>query len=580
MKPDSCFARPIGVRVLALLALLISASASWAAANVLIIRGAPAPEIPFADSTRDNVEDNLRRQLQFVDDQTTVSVTFGVPPSLAGFDAVWDIDFVHPIATTTRDQYLAYLASGKTLYLIGENNAFPTFEGRNNSLLAFFSAAGGGNLTFRQHTGDDLPNVDGPQTVEAVQPPFNGPNPLSTITYALPGSVTSAGNGQVISLRTDPAGNTASAIAFSRLVVVFDANVLEGFRFPAQDLPFVRNLIAYAAVPGLAGIIEGAGRPYSVAIHGGFAYFADPGSHTVWKAPLSGGPRVPVAGIGWKTDVDPQDRQGYNGDGIEATEAQLDNPSGVALDADGNLFIADSGNHVIRRIGAGASFITTAAGIPMSFAVGENIRLFSPRAVAVDQAGNVYFSDLMNQQVKRLDKATGAVSVVAGVAGRPGDNDGPAAGAEFCPLGGDCPPLAARLNSPMGLAVDSAGNVSLADEGNNRIRMISAAGVVSTLPVSGLLKPTGVAVTPDGGTVYIADYGNHRVLRATNCAVTCTVTTVAGTGEPGLGSPSPGTPGTAIQLNSPMAVTLQDNLLHIADMVNGRIVTINLTPAP
>ena len=581
MRPESAFAKPISARVLALLALLTFATGTWAA-NVLIMNGEPAPEVGGAPQTRIDATNNLSAQL--VAAGHAVTVVSVVPTNIGAFDMIWDIDFVHPISSAARDQYLVHLDSGKSLYLIGENQfqGSTVFQARNNSILAFFSAAGGGNLIFQAPLGDDLPQVGGPQMVEAVQAPFTGPNPVSTMTYFSSGSVTNAGNGQVVTLRAQETGTTATAVVFNRLVVVLDVNFIEGTNAPEQAQPFLRNLIAYApapAAPVLAGIINGLGRPYSVGIHGGFAYVADPSTHTVWKASLSTpSSKVPVAGIGWKTDVEPQDRQGYNGDGIESTEAQLDNPSGVALDADGNLYIADTGTHAIRRIGAGANFITTAAGIPMSFAVGESARLFSPRSVAVDQAGNVYISDLMNQQVKRLDRATGTVSVVAGVAGRPGNNDGPVAGAEFCPPfePAGCT-AAARLNSPMGIAIDSAGNVFVADEGNNRIRKVSAAGIVSSLPVFGLLKPTGVAVAPDG-SVYIADYGNHRVLRATACGVeSCTVTTIAGTGVPGSAG-TPGAPGTAVQLNSPMAVTLQGNVLHISDMVNSRIVTINLAP--
>jgi sugar lactone lactonase YvrE len=356
--------------------------------------------------------------------------------------------------------------------------------------------------------------------------------------------------------------------------------VMQFDNFVFQQVSAIPDVTPPAATPTLSNVLTGVGRPYGTAIHGGFAYIADPQAHTVWKVGLANpGQKTPVAGIGWKTDLDPQDWQGYNGDGIESTEAQLDNPSGVAVDADGNLYIADTGNHAVRKIAAGASFITTVAGIPTSFAVGENTRLFSPRSVAVDQAGNVYIADMMNQQVKRLDKTTGATSVVSGVAGRPGANNGPVVGAEFCPPfePAGCT-AAARLNSPIGVAVDSEGIVYIADEGNNRTRKVTLGGNVSTLLASGLLKPTAIAVTPDGGTAYIADYGNHRVLRAECNSDGCSVTTIAGTGTPGSAA-NPG-PATAVQLNSPMGVTLDGNFLYIADMMNGRVVVIDLTPVP
>jgi trimeric autotransporter adhesin len=182
----------------------------------------------------------------------------------------------------------------------------------------------------------------------------------------------------------------------------------------------------------------------------------------------------------------------------------------------------------------------------------------------------------MNQQVKKLNKTTGAVSVLVGAAGRTGGNDGTVTGAEFCPPfePGGCT-LAARLNSPIGVAVDSEGIVYLADEGNNRIRKLTLGGNVSTL-LDDLLQPTGVVVSADGGTAYIVDYGNHRVLRRA-CPDGCSVTTIVGTGTPGSAG-NPGDPATAVQLNSPLGVTLAGDLLYIADMMNGRIVVINLAP--
>ena len=410
-----------------------------------------------------------------------------------------------------------------------------------------------------------------------------GPAAIPTIRL----SVFDASDQLIGSISATPNGNTS----VDQFIGLRSSRPFVRARFenvPDNFYSIVLDDLTFSAAPPpppvstLSSILTGVGRPYGMAIHGGFAYIADPQAHTVWKVDLANpGQKTAVAGIGWKTDLDPQDWQGYNGDGIEATEAQLDNPSGVAVDADGNLYIADTGNHAVRKIAAGASFITTVAGIPTSFAVGENTRLFAPRAVAVDQAGNVYIADMMNQQVKKLDKATGSISVVAGVAGRTGRNDGTVAGAEFCPPfePAGCT-AAARLNSPIGVAVDSEAIVYIADEGNNRTRKVTLGGNVSTLLASGLLKPTGIAVTPDGRSAYIADYGNHRVVRADCNSDSCSVTTIAGVGKPGSSVGNPGDPASSVVLNSPMGVTLDGNSLYIADMMNGRVVVINVTPAP
>ena len=379
-------------------------------------------------------------------------------------------------------------------------------------------------------------------------------------------------------------GPRSSPLAFAVAAIMVSAAT------PAQLLPG----------PTIAGLVTGVGRPFGVAVHGGFAYVADPSTHTVWQVSLV--PpfvKVPVAGIGWRPDIDPQDRQGYNGDGIAATQAQLDNPRGVAIDPSGigTLYIADTGNHAVRKValGVAGATITTVAGIPTSYGVTDqaafaacgnqcpatSLRLFNPRAVAVDQQGDLYIADEMNYQVKRVDKATGYINVVAGVAGEPGSNDGPVGGPAFCAPGVNCTP-AAKLNAPVGVAVDAQGIVYIADWGNNRIRTVNLGGNVATLRAGALLRPTGVAVTLDGSTVYIAEYGRHRVRRATGCNPTCTVVTVAGTGTPGS-SGTLGGPATQAQLNSPIAVTLDSNLLYIADLLNGRIVIVSdptLAPVP
>ena len=136
------------------------------------------------------------------------------------------------------------------------------------------------------------------------------------------------------------------------------------------------NIIQYLGAPAplppaIANVITNVGRPYSVAVHDGHAYVADPKAHTVWKVNLTTAARTAVAGVGWKTDLDPQDLQGYNGDGIEATEAQLDNPSGVAVDLPRHPLHRGHWRPRDPKDAAGANFITTVVGIPTSFAVGE-----------------------------------------------------------------------------------------------------------------------------------------------------------------------------------------------------------------
>jgi len=575
-----------------------SVSAVWGE-SVLIMNGVSGSGVGGADGSRTAATNNLSSLLASQDH--SVTVVSELPSDISAYATIWDIDFVHAISAETQAKYLQHFRAGKRLYLIGENDS-PVFAARNASMLAVLGAAGGGAPVFQAPAGDDDPVENGPQSIEAVFSPFNGPNPVSTVSFAAPGGVTTAGNGQFITFRTSTKA-TGAGVAFGRLVVVFDVNFLEGVYDATRANLLIRNLIAYAPAPSggpeVATILGGLGRPFDVAIHGGYAYVADPSTHTVWKVNLTNAAdKTPVAGIGWKTDVDPQDRQGFNGDGIDALQAQLDNPSGVAIDptGTGTLYIADTGNHAVRKVALGiaGALITTAAGIPTSYGVVDaagfatcgnqcpatSLQLFGPRSVALDQSGNLYIADRMNQQVKRVDKATGFIFVVAGVAGETGSNNGPVGGPAFCaPNDPGCTP-AAKLNSPTGVAVDGEGIVYIADEGNNRIRTVLGANV-STLLAGALVRPTGVAVTSSGSAVFIADYGNHRIQRATNCnSDGCAVDTIAGTtGTPGS-SGTPGGPATAALLNSPIAVTLDGDILYISDMVNGRVVAVDVTPAP
>jgi len=366
--------------------------------------------------------------------------------------------------------------------------------------------------------------------------------------------------------------------------------------FVFEQVTEVPGVLAPATI---ATVATGLGRPFGVAIHGTFAYVPDPQSHSVWQVDLTNGTKKTVAGTG---------EQGYNGDGIDATVAQLDNPSGVAVDAAGALYIADTGNHAIRKVatpGVDGALITTVAGIPTNYAVGEGIpagcasspptvpvdqcvpatglRLFGPRGLALDSAGNLYIADRMNQQIKKLYTSgplSGLMFVVAGIAGVPGSIDGPISGPLTC--GPDTCALGARFNSPVGLAVDGSGNVYVAEEGGNKIRYIPANpdGPPNVTTLSGttgaLLRPTGVAVDTTNFNVYIANYGNN-VISLRSCVAACTTVTVAGTGTAGSGGTSGG-PATAMQLNSPIGVALDGFLLYIADLLNGRLLVVNLTP--
>ena len=242
---------------------------------------------------------------------------------------------------------------------------------------------------------------------------------------------------------------------------------------------------------------------------GGSIYVADAGNHRVWRIDPSTGEPESLAGTG---------EPGYGGDGGPASEALLDSPGGLAVDAGGSIYVADSGNHRVRRIDAATGGIETLAGTGEPGYGGDGgpaseALLDSPGGLAVDAAGNVYVADAGNHRVRRIDATTGGIESLAGT-GEPG-------------YGGDGGPASeALLDSPGGLAVDAAANVYVADSGNHRVRRIDAAtGGIETLAGTGepgyggdegpasealLNLPLGVAVDA-AGKAYVADSLNHRV---------------------------------------------------------------------
>ena len=193
--------------------------------------------------------------------------------------------------------------------------------------------------------------------------------------------------------------------------------------------------------------------------------------------------------------------------------AQFSSPYGVAVDSAGNVYVADAGNNTLRKITPGGS-VSTFAGRDGSNAGnldgnGADARFNSPSGVTIDRAGNVYVADTNNHTIRKISSA-GTVTTLAGAAGNKGSSDG---------IG-----LKARFNGPTGIAVDSAGTVFVADTVNGTIRRITAAGVVSTIAglagSSGAVDGTGNAVrftTPYGvaidsaGNIFIADSGNNTV---------------------------------------------------------------------
>ncbi|MFF4739453.1 RICIN domain-containing protein [Streptomyces sp. NPDC001262] len=263
--------------------------------------------------------------------------------------------------------------------------------------------------------------------------------------------------------------------------------------------------------------------------------------------------------------------QNFGGDGGPATAAWLNSPTGVAVDSTGTLYICDYVNHRVRKVTTDGK-ISTVAGMGAGTFGGDGgpataAQLYYPSGVAVDSAGAVFIVDQYNHRVRKVT-ADGKISTVAG-----------AGAATFGGDGG--PATAAQLYYPSGVAVDGTGNLYIADQHNHRVRKVTTDGKISTVAGTGaatfggdggpataaqLKNPVGVVVDSTGN-LYIGEYGSHRVRKVTADGK---ISTVAGTGAATFGGD--GGPATAAQLNTPfgLAVDCVDTL-YIADHVNHRV---------
>jgi streptogramin lyase len=307
--------------------------------------------------------------------------------------------------------------------------------------------------------------------------------------------------------------------------------------------------------------------PFDVALdRDGNLFFSDTMNHCVRRVDAHTNVITTVAGSG---------KKGYSGDGGPATDATMNEPYGIALDADGNLYIVDRLNACVRRVDAKSKTISTIAGTGKPGFGGDGGRggeaqLREPNGVALDGRGKLYIADVRDQRVRVLDLKTGIISTFCGTGDKKQAGDGG-------------PYQKATLLGPRAVAVGPDGSVYICEREGNAIRRVNLAnGTIERVAGTGVAGYTGdggpalkatfrgpkeMKVDP-AGNIYVVDTENHAIRRIDT--TTGMIETVAGSGA--AGRSGGGGPATAAKLNRPHGVCVApEGGFYIGDTLNHRI---------
>ncbi len=299
----------------------------------------------------------------------------------------------------------------------------------------------------------------------------------------------------------------------------------------------VATLLAGSA--GKPGSTDDNGSYASFRVPGGFVldssgnmYLADTGNNLIRKITPDGSVTTIAGQPGF---------QGFQ-DGA-GSQAWFNLPGGITIDSSGNLYVADTGNSVIRKITPGGATVSTVAGSPSlrgsTNGTGSAARFNQPYGITADSAGNLYVADTLNQTIRKITPA-GVVTTYAGAPGVSGSSDGNGL-------------TDALFNHPLGITIDATGNLYVTDSGNNTIRYIKTDGTVSTLAglptIAGLKdgtgtdawfnQPIGLRLDSAGTTLYVADNGNAAIRRVTLGGAVTTWAITQGTSTPSTPNPTP-----------------------------------------